>query len=127
MDARPSVPEPPWPAFRAFHRSRAMGIDPSVRSQDWRNRAALRIREVAELLGVQPATVRRLVRERELPALRLGRILVVPTHALRSRLGEVDAPTSNAPAVSSESPRAVRSRATKVLVALRSGTDGKRE
>ena len=104
-----------------------MGIDRSVRSQDWRNRGALRIREVAELLGVEPATVRRLVRERELPALRLGRILVVPTHALRSRLGVVDAPTSKAPAVCSESPRAVRSRAARTLGALRSGTDGKQE
>jgi excisionase family DNA binding protein len=93
----------------------------SVGSKDWRSRAALRIREVADLLGVRPATVRRLVRSGQLPALRLGRILVVPTHALRSRLGELEPAASTPPLAPPATPRAIKVRAARILGELRSG------
>lgn len=103
----------------------AMKNDPSVGSEDWRSRAALRIREVADLLGVRPATVRRLVRSGQLPALRLGRILVVPTHALRARLGELEPAVSTPPLSPPATPRAIKVRAARILGELRSGTGGR--
>ena len=47
---------------------------------------ALSVPEVAELLGISRAFAYELVARRELPALRLGRRLVVPLHLIEELL-----------------------------------------
>jgi excisionase family DNA binding protein len=49
---------------------------------------ALRVPEVAELLGISRGLAYELVARRELPALRLGRRLVVPRHLIEALLNE---------------------------------------
>jgi excisionase family DNA binding protein len=49
---------------------------------------ALSVPEVAELLGISRAFAYELVARHELPALRLGRRLVVPLHLIEELLGQ---------------------------------------
>jgi excisionase family DNA binding protein len=49
---------------------------------------ALSVPEVAELLGISRGLAYELVARRELPALRLGRRLVVPRHLIEALLNE---------------------------------------
>lgn len=49
-------------------------------------RATMTVTEAAETLGISRSTAYELVRVGTLPALRLGRRLVVPTHALEALL-----------------------------------------
>jgi excisionase family DNA binding protein len=51
---------------------------------------ALSVPEVAELLGISRAFAYELVARRELPALRLGRRLVVPRHLIEALLNQVE-------------------------------------
>ncbi len=52
-------------------------------------RATLTLPEAAHVLGISRSTAYELARTGELPALRLGRRLVIPTSALESLLGSV--------------------------------------
>lgn len=47
-----------------------------------RRRATMTVTEAAEVLGVSRSTAYELVRSGDLPALRLGRRIVVPEHAI---------------------------------------------
>jgi excisionase family DNA binding protein len=51
---------------------------------------ALSVPEVAQLLGISRAFAYELVARRELPALRLGRRLVVPRHLIEQLLNQQD-------------------------------------
>jgi excisionase family DNA binding protein len=51
-----------------------------------RNRATVTVTEAADILGISRSTAYELARSGTLPALRLGRRLVVPTHALEALL-----------------------------------------
>jgi len=53
-------------------------------------RATLTIPEAAHILGISRSTAYELARTGELPVLRLGRRLVIPTNALDRLLGSVD-------------------------------------
>jgi len=55
---------------------------------EWRDRLVLTVREAAELLGISKDLAYELIARGELPALRLGRRVVVPTRALRSLAGD---------------------------------------
>ena len=55
------------------------------------HRPLLTVAEVAEILGVTQVTVYARIHRGELPVLRFGRRMVVPTAALRRLLG-IDAP-----------------------------------
>jgi len=51
-------------------------------------RLALGIVEAARLLGISPGRLYQAVRERRLPAVRLGRRILIPTSGLRAFLDE---------------------------------------
>lgn len=50
------------------------------------NRLGLRVHEVAEALGVRPATIRDWIAAGELPAARLGGVWLISPDALRERM-----------------------------------------
>jgi excisionase family DNA binding protein len=52
-------------------------------------RATVTVTEAADILGISRSTAYELARAGTLPALRLGRRLVVPTHALEALLDSV--------------------------------------
>lgn len=53
-------------------------------------RATMTVADAAEVLGISRSTAYELVRSGSLPALRLGRRIVVPTHALSDLLNSVN-------------------------------------
>ena len=59
-------------------------------------RATLTVPEAAALCGISVNAAYRAVAVGELPSLRLGRRIVVPTAALMRLLGETDAPGGDA-------------------------------
>ena len=68
------------------------GAPPPLRTRTTPTPVALRLEEVARALGVSVRTVQRLIAAGDLPASRLGRIVVVEAHALsallaRTRIG----------------------------------------
>lgn len=61
-------------------------IPSTVSTPDLGDRPTLTVPEVATLLGVSQWSVYELCRRGELPSLRLGRRIVIPTHRLRGYL-----------------------------------------
>ena len=58
-----------------------------ARYVDLLNKPALKVQETADLLGVNPKTVRVMLLKKLLPQIRLGRTLRIPTSAVRTMLG----------------------------------------
>jgi excisionase family DNA binding protein len=56
--------------------------------EDWTNQPTLRVEQAAEILGVSRSSAYEAARAGELPTIRLGRRLLVPTARLRALLGE---------------------------------------
>lgn len=56
--------------------------------KDWRDRPTVTVEESAPILGVGRSTAYALARTGQIPTLRLGRRLLVPTARLRQMLGE---------------------------------------
>lgn len=114
---------------RSAERSAMTGNAPRNRSAHaldvhWHERAALRVGEVARLLGIDPATVRRLIRRGDLPVARIGRIMLVPTEALRETLGECSPPRAARPSRPLRGP-GVRTRASRIVDELCRPTAGR--
>jgi excisionase family DNA binding protein len=61
---------------------------PAARS-DWRERETIKVEEAAVVLGINRAAAYRAARSGELPAVRIGKRLIVPVPALRRLLGEI--------------------------------------
>lgn len=57
---------------------------------DWRESATLDVEAAGAVLGVSRATAYALARNGEMPTIRLGRRILVPTAKLREMLGEFD-------------------------------------
>ncbi len=51
-------------------------------------RVALRISEAAESLGISPRTMAELIAAREVPTVRIGRVVLIPVDELRLWLSE---------------------------------------
>lgn len=58
---------------------------------DWRSRATITVEQAAPILGIGRSTAYALARADEIPTIRLGRRLLVPTTRLRVLLGELPA------------------------------------
>lgn len=99
--------------------------EPKLGDVDWRRRAALRIDEVATLLGLSCQTVRRLIQRGELPAVRMGGRTFVSSQALRERLGEIRNNPKAAAQSPSAIPRALKVRAAAILDALDRSSGGR--
>ena len=54
---------------------------------DWQTRPTVPVDVAAELLGISRASAFRAVHRGQLPSIRLGRRIVIPTAALRALLG----------------------------------------
>jgi excisionase family DNA binding protein len=54
---------------------------------DWQSRPTVPVDVAAELLGISRASAFRAVHRGQLPSIRLGRRIVIPTTALRALLG----------------------------------------
>lgn len=59
------------------------------------NKLTLSVDETARLLGVSPGLVYELVRRNQLTALRLGRRILIPRHAVQALVGQPDAGTED--------------------------------
>lgn len=57
--------------------------------EDWRSRSTIKVEEVAPILGISRASAYAAANSGEIPTLRIGRRILVPTAALRRLLGEV--------------------------------------
>lgn len=71
----------------------APGRRPSSLTAPVLRRATLTVTEAAAVLGISRSAAYDLVHEGRIPALRLGRRIVVPAHALDDLLHSVDDPT----------------------------------
>lgn len=65
-------------ALTAERRAAFLGTE----EQEWRKRPVLSATQAAELLGVSRSLVYELIRRKELPSVRLGRRVLVPTAAI---------------------------------------------
>ena len=55
---------------------------------DWREKNTLRVEEAGEVLGLSRPSAYAAVRRGELPAIRIGKRLLIPVAGLRRMLGE---------------------------------------
>ena len=51
------------------------------------NKPALKVQEAATVLGVNHKTVRNMILKKLLPSIKHGRVLRIPTHAVKGMLG----------------------------------------
>lgn len=72
----------------ATHEQTEPGLTPDV----LRTRATISVEEAAEVLGLGRSGAYAAAKRGELPTLKIGRRLVVPTARLRAMLGEDDSP-----------------------------------
>ena len=61
----------------------------SEAAQDWRSRSTIKVEEAAPILGISRSSAYDAAHSGQIPTLRIGRRLLVPTHTLRQMLGEV--------------------------------------
>lgn len=84
-------------------------------ADDWRSRPTLAVEEAGRILGIGRSSAYVLARNGDLPTLRLGRRLLVPTARLRALLGELpendNDPAGNRAEVTTEDTRDVQSTA----------------
>ncbi len=59
-----------------------------VTTTDWRDRSTLSVEEAGDVLGLSRASSYGAVSRGEIPTIRIGRRLLVPTARLRTLLGE---------------------------------------
>ena len=64
-------------------------------SPDWRSRTTITVEEAAPILGVGRSAAYAAVRDGEIPAIRVGRRLIVPVGRLRQLLGEIEPATND--------------------------------
>lgn len=64
-----------------------MSEKPALTVEDLRGRLSINVQDAADLLGIGRATAYDAVRRGEIPALRVGRRLLVPTGTLLRLLG----------------------------------------
>lgn len=58
--------------------------------EDWRERATVTVEEAAQILGVGRAAAYEGVRSGDIPAIRVGRRILIPVVSLRRLLKEID-------------------------------------
>jgi Helix-turn-helix domain len=58
-------------------------------ARDWRSQNTIKVEQAGNILGLSRASAYAAAGRGEIPTLRIGRRLIVPTHALRRMLGEV--------------------------------------
>lgn len=69
----------------------------SEAARDWRSCSTIKVEQAGVILGISRATAYEAAQSGQIPTLRIGRRLLVPTHALRRMLGEIPSNENEAP------------------------------